>query len=333
MRVGLGTSTTLSATINPDFGQVELDPAVLNLSVFETFFPEKRPFFLEDSRSLAPAFGRFPMFHSRRIGQAPGRLELADNEELVSKPGQTTILGAAKVTGKASGWTFGGLTALTAREYGIVETTSTNADGEETVSTARKLIEPRTAFGVGRVQRDILSGTSNVGAIATAVVREKDLDAFTAGGDFNIRWNKNLYILNGQWVATHAPIDGEQKTAIGGATDLSYVGKQLGLRRALRSFRQELPQHRSRIPQRAAEQGLAVRRAARDAGRSRGSSRAGATCISTPTSSGTTTGCRSSRTSTGFSSCSFATTGTSATAAIATSSSTTISIRAAGRQS
>ena len=65
------------------------------------------------------------MFHSRRIGQAPGRLELADNEELVSKPGQTTILGAAKVTGKASGWTFGGLTALTAREFGIVETTTT----------------------------------------------------------------------------------------------------------------------------------------------------------------------------------------------------------------
>lgn len=229
MRVGLGTSTTLSATINPDFGQVELDPAVLNLSVFETFFPEKRPFFLEDSRSLAPAFGRFPMFHSRRIGQVPGRLQLADNEELVSKPGQTTILGAAKVTGKASGWTFGGLTALTAREYGVVETTSTNPDGEETVSTARKLIEPRTAFGVGRVQRDILGGTSNVGAIATAVVREKDLDAFTAGGDFNLRWNKNLYILNGQWVATHAPVDGVQKTALGGATDLSYVGKRFGL--------------------------------------------------------------------------------------------------------
>jgi hypothetical protein len=228
MRVGLGTSATLSATINPDFGQVELDPAVLNLSVFETFFPEKRPFFLEDSRALAPAFGRFPMFHSRRIGQSPGRLELADNEELVSKPGQTTILGAAKVTGKASGWTFGGLTALTAREHGIVETTTTNADGEETISTARKLIEPRTAFGVGRVQRDILNGTSNVGAIATAVIREKDLDAFTAGGDFNIRWNKNLYILNGQWVATHAPIDGDQKTAIGGATDLSYVGKRFG---------------------------------------------------------------------------------------------------------
>ena len=73
LRVGLGTSATLSATINPDFGQVELDPAVLNLSVFETFFPEKRPFFLEDSRVFVLPFGQFPMFHSRRIGQAPGR--------------------------------------------------------------------------------------------------------------------------------------------------------------------------------------------------------------------------------------------------------------------
>ena len=228
MRIGLGTSATLSATINPDFGQVELDPAVLNLSVFETFFPEKRPFFLEDSRVLVPPFGQFPMFHSRRIGQAPGRLELADDEELVSKPDQTTILGAAKVTGKASRWTFGGLTALTAREYGTVKRTMTDADGKETISTSRTMIEPLTAFGVGRVQRDILNGTSNVGAIATAVVREKDLDAFTAGGDFNIRWKRNLYNWNGHWVATHAPIDGVRKTGIGGVTNLGYSGKSWG---------------------------------------------------------------------------------------------------------
>ena len=78
LRVGLGTAATLSATINPDFGQVELDPAVLNLSIFETFFPEKRPFFLEDSRAFQSPFGQFPMFHSRRIGAAPGsRLKLA----------------------------------------------------------------------------------------------------------------------------------------------------------------------------------------------------------------------------------------------------------------
>ena len=75
-RVGLGTSATLSATLNPDFAQVEQDPAVLNLTIFETFFPEKRPFFLEDSRTFVLPYGQFPLFNSRRIGQAPGRLPL-----------------------------------------------------------------------------------------------------------------------------------------------------------------------------------------------------------------------------------------------------------------
>src|SRR5262245_44418436 len=208
VRVGLGTSATLSATINPDFGQVELDPAVLNLSVFETFYPEKRPFFLEDSRVLLPQYGQFTIFHSRRIGRTPGRLELPDSDEIVRKPDQTTILGAAKLTGKASGWTFGGLKAVTAREYAVVGTAPTDADGHESTTRSTKLIEPLTMFGVGRLQRDLLNGTSNVGAIATSVVRERDVDAFTGGPDYNIRWHRNLYRLSGQWVMTYAPIDG-----------------------------------------------------------------------------------------------------------------------------
>jgi len=229
LRVGLGTAATLSATINPDFGQVELDPAVLNLSVFETFFPEKRPFFLEDSRVFVPPFNQFPMFHSRRIGKEPGRFELADNETLVSKPGQTTILGAVKVSGKGSGWTYGGLTALTAREFGIVDVTQTDADGVETTKRERHLLEPRTLYSVGRVQRDILHATSNVGAIATGVMREQDLDAYTAGGDYNIRWAQNRYITNGHWVVTHAPIDGKRRTDFGGASNFEYAGKYLGV--------------------------------------------------------------------------------------------------------
>lgn len=228
LRIGLGTSATLSATINPDFGQVELDPAVLNLSVFETFYPEKRPFFVEDNRVFILPSWRFSILHSRRIGQAPGRLKIADDETLVRRPDQTTILGAAKITGKASGWTYGGLTALTAREYATVERTTNRADGSEFTTRHERLIEPLTMYGVGRVQRDVLNGSSNIGAIATAVVREKDLDAFTAGGDFNIRWNRNLYTWKGQWVATHAPISGVRRTDLGGDTDVDYAGKHWG---------------------------------------------------------------------------------------------------------
>ena len=228
LRVGLGTAATLSATINPDFGQVELDPAVLNLSVFETFFPEKRPFFLEDSRAFTTGSFRLPMFHSRRIGRAPGRLDLGDDDQVVSKPDQTTILGAAKITGKASKWTYGTMAALTAREYAVVNTTTTDAGGNESTARNRRLIEPATFYSVGRVQRDVLQGTSTLGAMATTVVREKDLDAFTGGGDYNIRWNRNLYTLRGQWYATHAPIDGVKRTDVGGETDIDYAGKHFG---------------------------------------------------------------------------------------------------------
>ncbi len=229
MRLGLGTSATVSATINPDFGQVELDPAVLNLSIFESYFPEKRPFFLEDSRAFQSSFGQSPMFHSRRIGAVPGRLKLADNEELVRKPDQTTILGAAKLSGKSGGWTYGGLGAATAREYGVIDITTTGANGEDVVSRGRKLIEPATFYSVGRVQRDILKGTSTIGAMATSVVREKDLDAFSGGGDINLRWNKNLYNLNTGIFGTRAPIDGVQKADYSTVTNFSYIGKRLGI--------------------------------------------------------------------------------------------------------
>jgi hypothetical protein len=228
LRVGLGTAATLSATINPDFGHVELDPSVLNLSVFETFYPEKRPFFLEDSRVFSLPYGTMPMFHSRRIGRSPGRFSLDDDDTLIHQPADTTILGAVKVTGKTAGWTYGGLGALTAREYATVEATATAPTGAASVTSRQHLIEPLTMYSVGRVQRDIRNGTSNVGVIATAVVREKDVDAFAGGGDFNIRWDRNRYNVNGHWVATHAPIDGVRRTDVGGVTNFTYNGKHFG---------------------------------------------------------------------------------------------------------
>jgi hypothetical protein len=224
-RMGLGTATTLSASINPDFGQVEQDPAVLNLSVFETFFPEKRPFFVEDSRTLVASFPAMPMFHSRRIGQRPGRFAVPEGETVVEQPDATTILAATKVTGKANGWSYGGLTALTDREYAVVESTT---PGTETVVRSERLIEPYTSYNVGRVQKD-LRGGSTVGGSGTAVLRDQDLDAYTGSGDFTLRWGSNKFNWNGQWAATHAPISGVMETGIGGVTNLNYNSKHLGL--------------------------------------------------------------------------------------------------------
>jgi len=224
-RMGLGTATTLSAAVNPDFGQVEQDPAVLNLSVFETFFPEKRPFFIEDSRALVAPYGQMPMFHSRRIGQRPGRLAVPDGETVLERPDATTILGATKITGKARGWSYGGLTALTDREYALVEFTPA---GGERVERAERLIEPYTSYNVGRVQKDLPRG-STIGGSGSAVLRERDLDAYTGAVDYTVRWAGNKYNWNGQWATTHAPISGEMKTGFGGVTNFNYSGKHLGV--------------------------------------------------------------------------------------------------------
>ena len=218
-RMGLGTATTLSAAINPDFGQVEQDPAVLNLSVFETFLSEKRPFFTEDSRVLVPNYPQVPMFYSRRIGQRPNRFAVPSGETVLERPDATTILGSTKVTGKAHGWTYGGLTALTDREYARVQT----ASGEKT----ERLIEPFTSYNVARVQKDI--NGSNIGALFSGVVREKDYDAFTASTDFTARWSKNKYTWNGQWSGTRSAISGVMKNGFGGVTNFNSNSKHVNI--------------------------------------------------------------------------------------------------------
>jgi hypothetical protein len=229
IRMGIGTGATLSGTFNPDFGQVEQDPAVLNLSVFETFFPEKRPFFLEDSRTFVPPYGLFQVFHSRRIGRAPGRLPLAAGERLLGRPDDTTILGATKLTGKGSGWTYGAMTALTSREYAQIESPTTHADGTTTYVRGERLIEPATSYSVARVQRDVMNGTSNVGGIFTGVVREHSDDAFTGGIDYSLRWDSNRVNWNGHWVTTRAPGPGGMKTSGGGITNFSVSRKHVNV--------------------------------------------------------------------------------------------------------
>lgn len=221
-RMGLGTATTLSASVNPDFGQIEQDPAVLNLSVFETFFPEKRPFFVEDSRTLvATCCTAVPMFHSRRIGQRPGRFAVPSGETVLERPDATTILGATKVTGKANGWTYGGLTALTNHEYARVRT----SDGQE----AERLIEPMTSYNVGRIQKDIFGGSSNVGGLGTAVLRDGDVDAYTGSVDYSLRWSMNKYTWNGQWTGTRSAVSRVMKDGFGGVTNFNYSSKHVGV--------------------------------------------------------------------------------------------------------
>jgi len=152
LKMGLGPNITLDATVNPDFGQVEADPAVVNLSAFEVFFDERRPFFTEGSRLLR---GNGPSyFYSRRIGASPTCNIGAD---FVQCPNNATILGAAKITGRLQrGMSLGALGAVTAREAAGTYDLTTGEFG-------RVVIAPPTGFGVARVQQEFGASTSIVG--------------------------------------------------------------------------------------------------------------------------------------------------------------------------
>ncbi|MBI2618944.1 MAG: hypothetical protein HYW57_02580, partial [Ignavibacteriales bacterium] len=171
-KIGLSGDFTLDVSVNPDFAQVEVDPAVVNLTAYETFFAEKRPFFIEGSNILA--FGRGgaasyidlnwsdpSFFYSRRIGRAPQGNTTHDGFKDI--PDRTTILGAAKVSGKTQdGWSLAGLTALTDREYGRIDSAGTRFTEE---------IEPLTFYGVVRAQKQFMDSRHAVGAVATFVER------------------------------------------------------------------------------------------------------------------------------------------------------------------
>jgi hypothetical protein len=166
LRYGLGAGYTLDATVNPDFGQVEVDPAVINLTAFETFFPEKRPFFVEDAQVFDFRLsGRAnQLFYSRRIGRQP-RGDAPEDAEFENIPGETTILTAAKLTGRsARGLSLGALAAFTGKETGQAYLD----DIGETVSFTA---EPPSQFGVLRLQQDLRQGATQFGGMVTAMHR------------------------------------------------------------------------------------------------------------------------------------------------------------------
>lgn len=180
-RILLTSNLTLNATVNPDFGQVEVDPAVVNLSAFETSFEEKRPFFVEGAGYFG--FGglncffcsnvsSLSMFYTRRIGRAPqvGDAAFANGGVWADLPENTTILGAAKLTGRTrSGWSIGAMDAVT--RSGVAEVQ--RADSSYTTA----LVEPAANYFVARVARDFAGGARQLRFMATSVVRHLDGDS------------------------------------------------------------------------------------------------------------------------------------------------------------
>ncbi|MFN0181349.1 MAG: DUF5916 domain-containing protein [Gemmatimonadales bacterium] len=200
LKYGLTSDLTLDATINPDFGQVEADPAVVNLSAFETFFEERRPFFVEGAGILD--FGArdqgLNFYYSRRIGRSPSR-EATGAAPFVDQPRATSILGATKLTGRTrSGWSIGAVAALTGREFAqLADSAGRRFD--------RVAVEPRTGYGVLRVRRDLNGGASGLGFMATGVGRDLADPAFrflrsaamTGGLDFLHRFARNTFEVRG----------------------------------------------------------------------------------------------------------------------------------------
>lgn len=193
MKLGLTSNITLDAAVNPDFGQVEADPGVLNLTAFEQFFAERRPFFLEGSGIFrydidcndGECTG---LFYSRRIGRAP---QLRGSYGDAASPLQSGILGAAKVTGRlGTGLSIGVIDAITGREQG----------------TRQRTIEPQTNYAVLRLQQDLAGGNSGVGLMVTNTARQTDEwtrdilrgNAWTGGLDARHRFAGNRWQVSGQ---------------------------------------------------------------------------------------------------------------------------------------
>ncbi|MCC7054347.1 MAG: carbohydrate binding family 9 domain-containing protein [Gemmatimonadaceae bacterium] len=207
VRLKLPQSLTLTASVNPDFGQVEADPAVVNLSAFEIFFPERRPFFLENQDGFA--FGstrtfndndapRF--FYTRRIGRPPQRVPGGEDVDAVGVANQTPILGALKLSGTTpSGWQVGALNAVTARA---------TADVADTLGRVRQeAAEPLTNYHVSRVRKLLRGGNAGIGGFISDVHRDLGRDtalttrlpgaATIVGLDWESAWQRRTWTVSG----------------------------------------------------------------------------------------------------------------------------------------
>ncbi len=181
MRYNLNTNTTINMTFNPDFGQVQADPSVLNLSAFETRLEERRPFFVQGGNFFR---NRLRTFNSRRIGSRPGFFD-PDSGSIKNRPENTAILAAAKLLGETdSGIKYGIINAFTNQEYA---TNSYEVDG---LMTNRKfLVEPYTNYFIGRFEKSLINDLSTIGIMATDLSRK---GVSEQARSFNFDWSLNL---------------------------------------------------------------------------------------------------------------------------------------------
>jgi hypothetical protein len=202
-KIGVTNNMTMDLTINPDFGQVEADPSVVNLSAYETFFTEKRPFFIEGNNITNfglgigdGGVGNDNLFYSRRIGRQPQVFPDMKDGWNADIPSRTNILGAAKLTGKnKNGLSVGIVEAVTAQEQAEIDTVG----GRKYVT-----VEPLTNYFVGRIQKDINNGNTLIGGIFTSTNRQLDADvrdvlhkaAYTGGIDFTQYFNNKNWMFN-----------------------------------------------------------------------------------------------------------------------------------------
>ncbi len=209
VKLGVGPNLTLEATVNPDFGQVEADPAQVNLSAFETFFEERRPFFIEGQQLLRGSGPSY--YYSRRIG-APPRGD-ADGD-FVDRPDNTTLWTAAKLTGRLeNGTSIGALAAVASPEDARVFNTDTGRQ-------ERVPIEPAAGYGVVRAQRELGAAQSTLGGTLTLTQRdvtageplagEFNSSAVAGGTDWNWRFQDGKYELAGHAGFSHVRGTAEQ---------------------------------------------------------------------------------------------------------------------------
>ncbi len=216
-KLGIGSNLTLDATVNPDFGQVEVDPAVVNLSAFETFYQEKRPFFIEGANifrfgtggsnsNFGFNFGNPKLYYSRRIGRTPqGEIESESDYDYINYPNETRILGAAKLTGKIDeSWSVGALSSVTERTYGEFQKDGTKFTEE---------IEPLTHYGAARFKKQFNGNKQAIGGIFTSVNRDLGdpklnnqivKEAYTYGLDgWTFLDNDETYIVTGSAIGSY----------------------------------------------------------------------------------------------------------------------------------